>query len=368
MAAKANRSHPLYGANLSTLLTVWRRANGLAPGSGAKMLAAGGSALGRLPFSLLERGYVRLNQSKVKDMPAPIFILGHWRSGTTHLYNVLSKAGTFGYVSPFATALPWDFMFLGRMLEPLLTKQLPEHRYIDRVAVDPDSPQEDEIALANMTDLSYYHALYFPKDFEHTFNRGVFFDNTSPQEIARWTQHLRYLYTKLSLAQPGQQLLIKNPAYTARPALLRQIWPDAKFIHIHRNPLKVFMSMRNFYHALFSEFALQDWSHVDIDAIIFATYTRMMEALQKETADLPSDQFIELRFDEFQTDTMSTIRRIYDRLGLPGYEQAQPAFTRYIDSVSNYRKNTFTASDDIRKKVAAHWGRFVHHWGYENQI
>lgn len=368
MAAKGNRTHPLYGANLGTLYSVWRRTNDFAPGAQMKLLAAAGSALGRLPFSLVERGYVRLNRSKAENMPAPVFILGHWRSGTTHLYNVLSKADNFGYVSPFATALPWDFMLLGHLLEPMLTKKLPEHRYIDRVAVDPDSPQEDEIALANMTDLSYYHALYFPKKFEYIFNRGVFFDNTTPQEIARWKKHLSYLYLKLSLDQPGQRLLIKNPAYTARPGLLRQIWPNAKFIHIHRNPLKVFMSMRNFYHALFSEFALQDWSHVDIDAIIFATYERMMERLQQETADLPSEQFIELRFEDFQADPMTLIEQIYRRLDIPGFEQAQPAFTRYIDSVSGYQKNSFTASDDVRKKVAAHWGRFIHHWGYEDLI
>lgn len=368
MTKQPNGTHPLYGANLATLYALWRRADDLAPGARLKLFAAVGAAMGRLPFSLLERGYVAFNRSKAKDMPAPVFILGHWRSGTTHLYNVLSKADHFSYVSPFATALPWDFMLLGHMLEPLLRKKLPEHRYIDRVAVEPDSPQEDEIALANMTSLSYYHALYFPKDFAHYFNRGVFFDNTNESEIARWQKHLRYLYLKLSLDQPGRRLLIKNPVYTARPALLRRMWPDAKFIHIHRNPVKVFMSMRNFYHALFRQFALQDWAHVDVDAVIFSTYDKMMDNLRQDTADLPPEQFIEIRFDDFQADPMSEIERIYTRLDLPGLLEAKPAFTRYIESVKSYRKNSFTASDDIRKKVAAHWGRFIHHWGYENQV
>ena len=46
---------------------------------------------------------------------------------------------------------------LGRWLEPLLLKTLPSERFIDNVPVMPDSPQEDEIALANMTEPSFYH-------------------------------------------------------------------------------------------------------------------------------------------------------------------------------------------------------------------
>ena len=51
--------------------------------------------------------------------PPPIFLLGHWRSGTTHLYNLLGQ-GDFAYVDPIAAGLPWEFLTLGRWLRPLL--------------------------------------------------------------------------------------------------------------------------------------------------------------------------------------------------------------------------------------------------------
>jgi len=360
------RQHPLFGANLVTLWRV-RRASGPArPGRKSLLAGAFAAAGGRLPFTLAERAYVAAKRSRVEETEQPpVFILGHWRSGTTHLYNVLSKAGQFAYVPPVSTGLPLDFLLLGRMLRPFLERQLPEHRYIDRIPVTPTAPQEDELALANMSDLSFFHGIYFPQRFQEWFQRGVFLDGVSASERRDWEEKLRLLYAKLQMAQPGRRLLIKNPVYTARVAQLRALWPEAKFIHIHRNPYKVFPSMRNFYSALFDEFALQDFSHLDIDEVIFSTYERMMRRMQEDTADLPPEQFIEMAFDRFQTDPIGQIERIYRQLDLPGFEEARPAFEAYLESVAGYQKNVYTHPKETDRQVEARWGPFIEHWGYE---
>ncbi len=365
MAEVEATSHPLYGADLATLWRIWRAAGGVRRDRRKVLAGAFAAALGRLPFSLAERVYVAARRGTVRDAPPPVFILGHWRSGTTHLYNILSRADHFAYVSPFATALPWDFLLLGRALEPLLRRKLPAHRYIDRVAVEATSPQEDEIALANMTPLSFYHALYFPERFHAYFERGIFFDGVDDAERAAWEEKLRYFYDKLLLAQPGRRLLIKNPVYTARPAMLQRLWPQAKFIHIHRNPVKVFLSMRNFYRSLLAAFALQDADGVDIDEVILSTYERMMSRLRAETEGLPPERFIELRFDELQADPLGVIERIHAQLGLPGFAAARPAFAAYLESVRDYRKNRYARPVEATEKVLARWRPFIEHWGYD---
>lgn len=365
MEKRTDKSHALYGADLPTLWRVWRRSRPVAPGRRLLTAGAFGAAAGRLPFSLAERAYVAAKRTAAKrKMQPPIFILGHWRSGTTHLYNVLTRAPQFAYVSPFATALPWDFLLLGRMLEPMLERKLPERRYIDNIPVHGDSPQEDEIALANMSPLSFYHALYFPRDFQRQFDAGIFLDGVSERERARWEDKLLYLYAKLQIAQPARRLLIKNPVYTARVDQLRKLWPDAKFIHIHRNPYKVFVSMRNFYDALFKQFALQPYDHVDIDGVILGTYERMMARLKEHTADLPPERFVEMRFDEFQADPLGQIRSCYDRLGLSGFDAAEPAFRAYLDQVSNYQKNRFDLTAQAAARVRERWHPFIEDWGY----
>jgi len=365
--ALPNLSHPLFGADLKTLLRLIINSGGVKHAKILLVILLILSAIGRMPFTALEYLYVAIKRPKIEPITPPIFIIGHWRSGTTHLYNILSKSDKFGYVSPFSTALPWDILFIGRIFAPILRRSLPDGRYIDNVSVTPESPQEDEIALANMTPISYYQAIYFPKKFDHYFQSGTFFDDLSEKQISKWEQVLRYLYLKLTLDQNGRRLLIKNPVYTARVAHLRKIYPDAKFIHIHRNPYKVFVSMQNFYKKLFPQFALQDYDHVDIDNVVFKTYRRMMSALKHDTADMAASQYAEMSFDALQANTLGELERIYQQLDLGSFDEDKEVFQTYLNSIQDYQKNKFEISPDLKSQIDTEWGDVMALWGYSSE-
>lgn len=356
-------AHPLSGANLGTLLTVTGR-SGLPSraGPGAMIALA---ALARWPFSAAEKLILKTRLPALEDMPAPVFILGHWRSGTTHLYNIMCQSKAWGFVPPVATGLPWDLFGLARAFAPLLERALPAHRYIDNIPVRPDSPQEDEIAVANMSDVSFYHGIYFPRAFAENVRRGLFFDGCSVAEIRGWRRRFSYFLRKLYLHQGEKPLLIKNPVYTGRLAMLHEMFPGAKFVHIHRNPYDVFVSMRNFYEKLLQEFALQGYDHVDIDETILSVYDRMMRAYERDAADVPAGHLMELRYDDLDARPMETVEKVYSALGLPGFDDARGAFEAYLASVESFKKNKFDYSDEAAAKVEARLGRFIEKWGYE---
>jgi len=355
-------AHPLSGADIGTLARVFRDGGG----ADRRLRALGiwSAALARLPFTTLECILAARRLPRLEDLPPPVFILGHWRSGTTHLYNLMSLSG-FGYVPPVAVGLPWDMLGLARLLRPLLERQLPAHRYIDAIPVTPTSPQEDEIALANMSPLSFYHGIYFPKSFDRLIDRGLFFDGCTPDEIAGWQRRFGYFLRKLALVQPERRLLIKNPVYTARPAMLRALFPGAKFIHIHRNPYDVFLSMRNFYRKLLEVMALQDIPPgLDTDATILRVYARMMERFEAETAGWAAPDFIELSYDALDRDPLGALERIYGTLGLEGFEAALPRFREHLSGVRDFRRNAFRGDAEAAGKVAAALGHWVAKWGY----
>ncbi len=358
-------NHPLFGADPATLVRALS-GNGRLPVKvwplAAALLASG---LARVPLSLLERAWVARRSRHLPEPPPPVFILGHWRSGTTHLFNLLSRDPQFAWPSPFATGLPWDFLLLGRLLRPMLKRALPEDRYIDRVAVTEDAPQEDEIALAAMQNLSYYHGLYFPDRFEWHYRRGVFFEGLEPAILARWQRRLRHYCDKLRIERPGTRLLIKNPVYTGRVALLRTLWPDARFVHIRRNPYVVFQSTRRFYRALLPKLALQPYRPSLADDLVLETYPRMIDALERDVADLPASRYLEISFEDLEARPMEQLERIYRTLDLPGFEAAAPAFASHLGAVSGYAKNAHRFPDDAIELVDAHWGRFVRAWNYE---
>lgn len=355
-------AHPLSGADLGTLARVLGRA-GLPekPLSGAMI---GAAAAFRWPFSTVERLLMEDRLPAVEDLAPPIFILGHWRSGTTHLYNIMCKSGDWAYVPPVATGLPWDLFGLAKVFRPILEQALPEHRYIDNIPVTPDSPQEDEIAIANMTDLSFYHGIYFPQAFSAFLDRGLFFDGCSEQDVARWQERFIYLLRKLSKYQDGKTLLIKNPVYTGRLAMLTHLFPEAKFVHIRRNPYEVFVSMRNFYRKLLEEFALQSFAHIDIDATIFGVYERMMDMLARDAEGLRPPKYLDLAYEDLDRDGIGTLQRVYEGLELPGFAAAQPKFEAYLASVRTFEKNRFSYSDEAAAKVETKLGRFLDQWGY----
>ncbi len=364
-AASAKPSaHPLSGADLLTLAGVLGRAGALPRSALGQVALAFGSALGRLPFTALERGLVATQRRGRPLDPAPIFLLGHWRSGTTHLYNLLGR-GNFSYVDPIAAGLPWEFLTLGRWFRPLLVKALPEGRFIDAMKVTPDSPQEDELAIANMTRLSFYHAIYFPKHFDRFFAPGLLLDGVGEAERQAWMRRADHLFWKLARNHGGRQLVIKNPVYTARAAMLRDFYPNAKFVHIIRNPHEVFASTRSFFAKLFEALALQPFDHLDPEEITLDTYPKVMRPLIEDMEGMVPGQAVELRFEELESDPLGALARIYDALDLPGFAEAEPGFLAHLGEVRSYSRAARQFPERDLALVEERWPDFLKHWGYD---
>lgn len=356
--------HPLTGADIATIARLLAE-NGF-PRSKHFASLAGilASAVLRTPSTAIERAYVAARAARRARMPAPIFILGHWRSGTTHLFNLLSTSPELTYADPIPTGIPWDFLLLGRALRPMLCKAIPANRFIDSMSVTASAPQEDEIALAGMTRPSFFHGVYFPRHFRENMNRGLFFEGCSETEIASWQRALRLFTEKISLNEGGRRVLIKNPAHTGRVRYIREIWPDAKFVHIVRSPYEVYQSNRRMFARLLEMLALQDYDFQEVEAVLLDIYPRMMESLLADTQDLPDSQFMEVRFEDLEADPMGEIARIADGIGLDSCEDLLAAAAAHLEGVSNHRKATREIPAEVAAMVDAHWGRQVAQWNY----
>lgn len=321
------------------------------------------SAVARLPATLCERACVLLKRRGRDLQRPPLFILGHWRSGTTHLTNILAKGG-FAYIDPIAAGLPADFFLLGRTLGPWLLRTLPKTRLIDNVEVSGTAPQEDEIGLANIVSLSYLHAFYFPSRFQTWLDRGLFLDGAGPDEIARWERRLRSFLWKVAQRRPEWPLLVKNPVYTGRVARLRQLYPEARFLHIVRNPHEVFASTGALFAKMLELVALQPWDHVRIEETVLATYARMMDSLIAESGKLPAGQFAELRFEDLEANPLAELERVHEALGLGVFAEARPAYAAYLDCVKRYERAKRSFAERDLALVERRWGRFLSHWDY----
>ncbi|MGB7250123.1 MAG: sulfotransferase [Phormidesmis sp.] len=357
----ASLFHPLCGSNPDTLLKLLLANGPIACNRFPQVALALAVSLARWPFSTAERLAFNLSWKQADPIGNPVFIVGYWRSGTTHLHNLMACSPQFGYITPLATGLPWDILGIVRALEPLLEKALPSDRYVDNVAVTPTSPQEDSIPLATMGAHSYYHGLYFPQHFEAHFRQDIFPTENST-DLAHW-QHLHcHLLKKVSQHQGNRPLLIKNPVYTGYIRHLRKLWPNAKFIHIYRNPYRIFPSAVHYFNRLLPELALQSYDSLPIESLVLESYPFLMRSLQADTADLPSDQFAELRFEDLQSAPIPSLKALFDQLNLPEFAAARPHIERYLADLQDYRQNQYTLDTKTIETIKTHWQPYVQQW------
>ena len=322
--------HFLAGAHPRDLLRTLIDHGGFSPrysGQIALMLLSGAV---QLPAFFIEANRARRAKNYSFDLP-PVIIVGHWRSGTTYLHNLMSRDPAFCFPTITSVLRPYDFFPGPLQLIPraIMMWSLPRVRPMDGVPLTEDLPQEDEIALASMGAPSFFNALYFPTRTGQIFDEEVFLQGPDPAIEAAWARRLHYFLAKISLLAPGRRLLLKNPAHSARVEKIRSIFPGTKFIHIHRDPIEVIASTRKLYRHLLALLALQDFDLEAIGEHIVHSYIRLMTALSTDLTKLPASDIAEVCYADLVKRPVEIVREIYPKLGLAGFDAAEPLISQF---------------------------------------
>lgn len=293
---------------------------------------------------------------------APLFILGHWRSGTTHLQYILSRDPRFASPSTYEVCFPGSLLCSehthGKLLAPFVPKKRPQ----DGMTLGMGAPNEDEIALAALGLPSPYLFLAFPRRERH-YRRFLSFREADPSERETFKRGLDAYLRKLT-KKHDRTLLLKSPTHTARVALLLSLYPDARFVHISRHPYEVFRSTRHLHRIWFDAFAfIQEFDRRGMDERILAIYCDMYDAYFRDRAAVPPGQMHAMRFEDLEADPMTELEKLYAALGLSDFPSER--FEQYLKSVRSYRKNSYPPLEPAaRNEVARRWRRSFESWGY----
>jgi len=295
----------------------------------------------------------------------PVFILGHWRSGTTHLHNLLSVDPQFAYPNFFQTTQPHSFLTTEeRASKSRALKALaPKTRLIDNMKASLDAPMEDEVALTILCGLSPVLSSVFPHRTTH-FDRYLTFRDVPELEIAAWKQAFTGFVRKLSLKY-GRPVILKSPPHTCRIRLILELFPDARFIHIHRNPYAVFLSYKRSTQIMNKLIQLQlpDLDHLD-DRII-NQYRAMYDAYFEEVDLIPAGRFHELAYEALEQDPIGELRSIYTSLGIEGFSTVEPLLNEYLGTLRDYRKSELPGIEPaLKQRIAAVWAQCFNTWDY----
>ena len=188
------------------------------------------------PFAAIQERRYRKQLANKPLENDPLFILGHWRSGTTFVHNIFAQDKHFGYTTTYQTVFPHYIMVLQSLFKPIMKLVMPNKRPTDNMELAPDLPQEEEFSLANMTYCNYYNFWFFPERMQEYCDRFLTFKDIKDEELQEFKATFEKL-VKLSLWNTGgTQYLSKNPPHTGRIKALTELFPRARYIYLIRNP------------------------------------------------------------------------------------------------------------------------------------
>ncbi|RYE11128.1 MAG: sulfotransferase [Hyphomicrobiales bacterium] len=294
----------------------------------------------------------------------PIFILGHWRSGTTYLHELLTCDPAYSYPTTYRCFAPHHFLLTERALKPLLGFLLPKRRPMDDMAVGWERPMEEEFALANLGVPSPYLAIMFP-------NRGarhsdyLALNTLDEPSLKSWKrEYLRFL-KRLTKAD-DRRLVLKSPTNTARLGLLLDMFPDARFIHLTREPSELYISTHNMWQSLHREQGMQELAGSDwLGPSVLDALDTMYAAYCEDRRRLGPNQLFELSYEDLIADPKGQLAAIYETLELGDFGRAEPALDAYLSTVRDYRPGKLPVPAEAQQVVSDRWGHYAEAFGYK---
>ena len=299
----------------------------------------------------------------------PIFILGHWRSGTTFVHNILAQDSHFGYTTTYQTVFPHLIMSMQWLLKPIFGTLMPKNRPTDKMELSPDLPQEEEFALLNTCPASYYNFWFFPQSMREYCDRFLTIKKATPEEITDFKdKFMKVVKVSMWNSRYGvkdAQYLSKNPPHTGKIKTLVEMFPNAKFIYLIRNPYTVFESCRSFFTQTGAPLELNSISVEEMEQNILYVYRELYNAYQEQKKYIPEGNLFEVKFEEFERNALEITERIYHELKIPGWDEARFAIESYVNLKKGHKKNLYKYDFRTVKMVNDSWGDIIDFWGYQ---
>lgn len=316
------------------------------------------------PFHLWEKIFFHKKLKDFKFEKPPLFILGHWRSGTTLLHNMLTKDPSVSYMTTYQAVFP-NNLTSKWIFRTFMKINMPAKRPSDGVALNINFPQEDEFSFSNSYWNAYYNFFYFPEKYKEFYEKSVHHKNLSKKEIELWFSSYDKLVKKALINTEGKRVIFKNPVNTARIDKILKLYPDAKFLYIYRNPFTVFYSTRRFFRQLYPTLWLHKVDNKFIDEMIFDIYLRLLDDYYMHKSLIPAENLMELRFEEFEQNPVKEMEKIYSNLLNEDFIKVKHYFSDYLKTQKSHKKNKYLVEEDEIESIRKHWGKYINLYSYD---
>lgn len=298
----------------------------------------------------------------------PVFILGFYRSGTSYLHQFMTQDDRLGYHSNFQMIFPEIMLSSEKMLSPVfeyIARVFNLRDPVHRTRLSFTFPGEEDAAMTTaLSPRGAQWGYFFPKNMEEYFRKYVLFEGITAPELEVWKQELVFLIKKISIASQNKQLVLKSPPQTARIKLLLSLYPNAKFIFIHRDPYEVYLSNKQFWKVTQSIYAIGGTGSIDVNSIILDTYSEIMQRYLNEREMVPEGQLVEIPYADLLEKPMESMQKIYEAIRLDDFKYCENKMRSFVESQKTYVRLQHELPVGERKMVTEKLEPFIRHWNY----
>ena len=316
-----------------------------------------------LGLRLLQKGLYGTIPEKTQLKEPPVFIIGHWRTGTTLLHELLILDPRHNFPNTYQCLEPNHFLLTEKLFKKYFNFLLPNKRPMDNMEAGWDKPQEDEFALCMMGQHSPYLDVAFPNN--KPFDKDAFEIASLPRRKREcWKRDFKRFLSELTY-NDSRRLVLKSPTHTARIGTLLELFPEARFIHIVRDPYVVFPSTVNLWKSLYDTHGMQNPNYQGIEEKVISEFNILYKCVDRDKSLLKSNRFFEVRYEDLIKDPFATIKSMYKELELGDFSTVAPHVQRYLNNRKDYKTNKYKPLEPrLLSLINERWGNVIDRYGY----
>ena len=299
-------------------------------------------------------------QPELLDAPvdAPVFIVGSPRSGTSILHEFMATDRASRAPAMWEMAHPCSGLDVAELA--------------DRVAQSwHDVQPEYETMHANSGYLPNECIFITLHEFLSDHWGGCHVVPSYDAHLAATDQtpayryHKRFLQT-LQARSESKRWLLKAPSHLFQLRTLFAVYPDARIVRTHRDPLKTLPSAIN----LMGTLKWMRCHEVDMSATAKMmpgayAYIYQKEIELRASGVLPNAQFVDVQFDDIVRDPVATVEAVYRELDWPFTADVARRIAKYADGKPKGSRGEHRYSlEDAGLDVAAERQRFAFYTGH----
>jgi hypothetical protein len=238
---------------------------------------------------------------------------------------------------------------------------MPSHRPADGVALHLNYPQEEEFALGNLVPWCFYYAWYFPQQAEMIIQAHT---TSLSGELRTVWKEMYQRFVKASLLNTGGKIFLsKNPPHTLRLDLLTELYPDARFIFLCRNPYEVHESAFRFAEGVLPTTQLQAYTPECLRTRLLNLMDHFFDRYEQTRNLIKPGNLLEIRYEDLVGDPNRILKHIYSQLQLPA--PVNPERSHTTETTGNIKPFAYASFNaNTIQKINATWKPVFTRLGY----